>query len=81
MADKQVAASTAREPHADAHGRGEIHMPPNSWMPIATALALTVLFVGFLVGPVVWIIGSVMLVACLVVWYLAARNEFRELPD
>ena len=70
--------------HGD-HADGEhIHMPPNSWVPISVALALTCTFVGFLttkLGPTVWIIGLVWLAASCVVWYRAAVTEYNELPD
>ena len=58
-------------------------MPPNSYVPINVALALTCTFVGFLtpVGPTIWIIGLVWLAASCFVWFRAARTEFDELPD
>jgi hypothetical protein len=68
----------------DQHGHGghdEIHMPPNSWVPLSTALAITTFFVGVIVGPWLAIIGGVWLLASLLAWFRAARNEFQELPD
>ncbi|MFN2452020.1 MAG: hypothetical protein ABR541_06685 [Candidatus Dormibacteria bacterium] len=67
------------------HGSGpeEIHLPPNSWVPISVALALTVLFIGFLqerpFNYLVCLIGGAWLVASLVGWYTGARSEYREL--
>jgi hypothetical protein len=56
-------------------------------VPISVALALCTTFVGFVdqvrgnVGPLVWGIGLVWFVASCVAWFLAARNEFNELPE
>lgn len=74
---------------ADAtHGEHrEIHMPPPSFVPISVALALATTFVGFVdqvrnaVGGLVWGIGLAWLIGSCVVWYLAARTEFGELPE
>jgi hypothetical protein len=65
----------------------EIHLPPNSLVPISVAFALATTFVGFVdqvrnaVGPLVWGIGVVWFVASCVTWFLAARNEFNDLPE
>jgi hypothetical protein len=72
---------TAHTEHA------EIHLPPNSLVPINVAFALATTFVGFVdqvrnaVGPLVWGIGVVWFIATCVTWFLAARNEFNELPE
>jgi len=56
-------------------------------VPFSVALALATTLVGFVdqvrnaVGPLVWGIGLVGLIASCVVWYLAARTEFNELPE
>ncbi|MBJ7610143.1 MAG: hypothetical protein JF887_12035 [Candidatus Dormibacteraeota bacterium] len=70
------------------HGEhAEIHLPPNSFVPICVALSLCLTFVGFVdqvrgaVGPLIWGIGLLGLIASCVVWFLAARSEFRELPE
>jgi hypothetical protein len=55
-------------------------MPPNSWVPISTAFAITAVLVGLLVGFWLVIIGGVWLIASLVAWVRAARAEFEELP-
>lgn len=70
-----------------AHAHGEIHLPPNSFVPIVVSFALAITFVGFLaevrdaVGPVVWIVGLVLLVGSLVAWLRAARSEYLDLPE
>ena len=84
-------AGTEHDGQGDAevtdHGHGGIHMPPPSLVPINVACALAVTLVGFIdqvrgtVGPLVWGIGLVWLIAACVVWALAARNEFHDLPE
>lgn len=65
----------------------ELHLPPPSFVPFSVALALATTLVGFVdqvrnaVGGLVWGIGLVWLIASCVVWYLAARTEFNELPE
>jgi hypothetical protein len=74
-------ADTGHTAHA------EIHMPPNSLVPINVAFALGTTFVGFVdqvrnaVGGLVWGIGLVWFTVSCVVWYFAARSEFNELPE
>ena len=71
--------------HPGGHGpNGDIHLPPNSWVPVNVALALMTSFVGIItpqsmrweiVGVgVVWLVGS------LVAWARAARSEYLDLP-
>ncbi len=71
-----------------AHGEhGQIHLPPPSLVPISVALALTTTLVGFIdqvrttLGPLVWGIGLAWLIGSCAAWFLAARSEFRALPD
>jgi hypothetical protein len=85
--DSPAEAEHGEDGHPDDHGdhgHGEIHMPPNSWAPISMAFALCTTFIGFVtapLGPVLWIIGLVWVVASGVAWFRGARNEFHELPD
>jgi hypothetical protein len=68
----------------DEHGHGghdEIHMPPNSWVPISTAVSITAIFVGLLAGWWLVIVGGVWFIGSLVAWFRGARSEFAELPD
>lgn len=68
---------------AGGHGHGEIHLPPNSWIPIWVAFALMVTLVGLLppLGPWVGVAGMLALAGGLVAWYRAARAEYRDLPE
>ena len=68
------------------HGpNGDIHLPPNSWVPINVALSLMLFFVGFMTpDPIRWpmvVVGALWLVASLVQWARAGRNEFLDLPE
>ena len=72
--------TTAPADHG-GHGHDEIHLPPNSWVPISLSGALTLFFVGFLIHPIVAAVGGVWTIATLVQWARAARNEYVELPE
>jgi hypothetical protein len=69
----------------EAHS--EIHLPPNSWAPISVALSLALVFVGLLgdirnaIGPTMWLIGLLALIASCAAWARGARREFLELPE
>ncbi|MFN2582677.1 MAG: hypothetical protein ABR498_08060 [Candidatus Dormibacteria bacterium] len=73
--------------HAGENGHGTPHLPPPSAIPINVALALAVTFVGFLgdirnvVGPAMWLVGLIWLVAGCALWVRAARREYVELPE
>jgi len=75
------------EQHADGGEHATPHLPPPSFVPVAVALSLAVLFVGFLgdirnvVGPAMWLVGLLGLIASLVAWARAARTEYLELPE
>jgi len=73
----------ADDAHTDhgAHDAAHIHLPPNSWAPINTALSLTMCFIGTLSATWVWVIGLVWLIGSLVAWVRGARTEFHELPE
>ncbi|MGH7722063.1 MAG: hypothetical protein ACRENL_04400 [Candidatus Dormibacteria bacterium] len=70
-----------------AHQEHPLHLPPPSFVPISVALALAMTFVGFIdqvrgaLGPLIWGIGLLWLITSCVVWYLAARTEFHDLPE
>jgi hypothetical protein len=84
--DAPQAASGGSAEHAD-HGEHAIHLPPNSWTPLSGALALALIFVGFLgdvrnsIGPTMWVIGLVLLAGTCVVWARGARTEYLSLPE
>ena len=71
----------------DSHDAAHIHMPPNSIVPVFVALSLACTFVGFVdqvrnsVGPLVWGIGLLGLIASCAAWVRGARTEYLELPE
>jgi hypothetical protein len=73
--------------HGGEDGHSAFHLPPNSFVPVSVALSLGVLFVGFLgdvrdtVGPAMWLLGLLWLIASLVFWARSARREYLELPE
>ncbi|MBV8301059.1 MAG: hypothetical protein JOY68_03955 [Candidatus Dormibacteraeota bacterium] len=73
--------------HGEGGKHATPHLPPPSFVPVSVALSLAVLFVGFLgdirnvVGPAMWLVGLLGLIASLVVWARAARTEYLELPE
>ena len=84
MADETLPPHEADSTHGE---HTEIHLPPNSFVPISLALSLACLFVGFVdqvrnaVGPLVWGIGLLWFIGSCAMWFLAARNEYKELPE
>lgn len=95
MSEREVVARPARGSFddsslggghgAESHGAGaeEIHLPPNSWVPISVALSLCLLFIGFLqerpFNFIVCVLAGAWLIASLVGWYTSARTEYGEL--
>jgi hypothetical protein len=84
--DSPKELDAAGDPGAgEAHS--EIHLPPNSWAPISVALSLALVFVGLLgdvrnaIGPTMWLVGLLGLIASCAVWARGARREFLELPE
>jgi len=81
MAEEDDSAS-ADAPEASDHGHDEeIHMPPNSWWPMVTAIGVAITLVGiiFLDLPFVIGIGILVLIAGVVMWVVDARKEYGEL--
>lgn len=84
MSDDAVTTAT----HADdEQEHATPHLPPPSFAPINVALALAITLTGFLtdvravVGPAMWGIGLLYLIASLFFWARGARNEYLELPE
>jgi hypothetical protein len=80
-------AVTTHEDGGDEHAHQTPHLPPPSFAPINVALALAITLTGFLtdirnlVGPLMWGIGLLYLIASCVVWARGARREYLELPE
>ena len=87
MPDENLPVDEADQAHG-AHGSGgDIHLPPNSIVPVFVAISLCLTFVGFVdqvrgaVGPLIWGIGLIGLVASCAAWFRGARREFEDLPE
>ncbi len=84
MTDENLPTHEADSSHGE---HGEVHLPPPSIVPISVAFALAMTLIGFVdgvrgsVGPLVWGIGLLWLIASCAAWYRGARREFDELPE
>jgi hypothetical protein len=80
-------AVTTHEDTGDEHAHETPHLPPPSFAPINVALALAITLTGFLtdirhlVGPLMWGIGLLYLIASCIFWARGARREYLELPE
>jgi hypothetical protein len=62
-----------------------VYLPKPSWLPLFTALGLTLAIVGIFGGLLVpgWfysILGGVIFLCAVTLWYRGARDEYRRLP-
>ena len=84
MTDEHLPTHEADSSHGE---HDEVHLPPPSIVPISVALALAMTLVGFVdqvrgpLGPLIWGIGLLWLIASLVAWFRGARREFHDLPE
>jgi hypothetical protein len=87
-AGETTAAPTVDGPqngaHDDAHGAhgDEIHMPPNSYWPLVTAIGVAATLVGLipiLDNPIAFTVGLVILLVGIGGWVRDARKEYKEL--
>ena len=87
MSEESPKNPDAAADQAAGEAHSEIHMPPNSWAPISIALSLGLIFVGLLgevrntLGPFMWLIGLLGLIASCAAWARSARREYLELPE
>jgi hypothetical protein len=86
-ADAEMHDQPAQPHDGTAGAHAGIHLPPNSFVPVNVALALAVVFVGFLndvratVGPAMWLVGLAWLIAACAWWVVTARREYESLPE
>jgi hypothetical protein len=61
----------------------EIHLPPNSWIPLSITLSLAASFIGLLppLAPWLGIIGLVWFLGTCYAWFRSARTEYLDLPE
>jgi Cytochrome c oxidase subunit IV len=67
------------DPSADEPGE-IVHLPGPSYLPVATALGLTIAIVGVVLSWVIMAIGVVIAVIAIVRWIGETRQEISELP-
>ncbi len=60
--------------HAAGHAHPEPHLPHGSWWPFFLAIAMSLVFLGVVMGPVVLIPGALILAVVLVGWWM---EDFR----
>jgi hypothetical protein len=58
----------------------EIHLPGPTVLPIWTAVGITLGVIGITINVIFSIIGSVIVVICLVRWIRDTRRDIEELP-
>lgn len=60
----------------DSHGEPTelIYVPASSWAPVIVAAGLTLLAAGTFMGPILWVIGAIVL-------FLGARSWWRTSTD
>jgi hypothetical protein len=69
--------ATAHDEHED-----EIHMPPNSYWPLVTALGVSLGLLGIATlqsSPVIFIVGILIMLVGVGGWIRDARKEYNEL--
>ena len=57
-----------------------IHLPGPSYLPVLTALAITIALVGIVISWVLVAIGVVLLAVVVTRWVRQTRQEVSELP-
>jgi hypothetical protein len=75
MADEVRVSGQEAEPAGEA-----IHLPGPSYLPVVTALGVTIAVVGVVVSWVLVGIGVVIALVAIVRWVRGAREEMSELP-
>jgi Cytochrome c oxidase subunit IV len=67
------------DPQAEEAGEA-IHLPGPSYQPVALAFGLALVITGFVLFPVIAVIGGVISVVALIGWIRDTRREISELP-
>jgi len=68
------------EPGAPPAGE-EIHLPAPTFIPLATAIGITLIVVGTTIGWILSIIGGIITIVCLVAWIRDTRRDVAALPE
>ena len=76
-----MAADEVHVSDAQADEAGEsIHLPGPSYQPVVLAFGLTLVITGFVLFPIVAVIGGVISLVALIGWIRDTRREISELP-
>jgi hypothetical protein len=60
----------------------EIHLPPGSVLPLATAVGITLIVVGSTIDWRIWsVLGAVIFLVSVGLWIRDTRRELAHLPD
>ena len=71
-----------RPSDADAPPVGEeIHLPGPTLLPLWTAVGITLGVIGITINVIFSILGSIIVVICLVRWIRDTRRDMEELPQ
>ena len=73
--------ASERAPEPDVPPPGEIiHLPGPSYLPVVTALGLTIALVGIVIAWFLVVIGALIAVIAIGKWIKETREEISELP-
>jgi hypothetical protein len=76
-----VAPTSAEHPTPAPPASEEIHLPGPTILPLATAVAITLIVIGTTVfAPIPSIIGGILLIVCVVRWIRDTRRDIAALP-
>ena len=74
-------AEGVKRPNEPAPRPGEpVHLPGPSYLPVLTALGITLAIVGVVISWVVTGVGAVIAVIAVVRWIRETREDISELP-
>ncbi len=60
----------------------DIHLPPGSILPLATAVGITLVVVGSTIDWRIWsVLGAIITVIAIGLWVRDTRREIAHLPD
>jgi hypothetical protein len=77
MTTEPIPPQEGEEIHAPTE---EVHLPGPSYVPVWTAFGATVALVGILLSWVIFGIGAVIVIYCLVRWVRDTRQDISDLP-
>ena len=77
-----MSPSASEHPEPAPPAGEEIHLPGPSILPLATAVAITLIVIGTTIfPPIPSIIGGILLIVCLVRWIGDTRRDVAALPE